>query len=92
MFSENSIPVLHNVDALPRSTWESQRDALEHQLWQPVMWVDTIEELAARGVSRFAECGPGRVLAGLNRRIVKSAEIVNLQDLDTIDQTMKDWN
>ena len=91
-FAEPGIPVLHNVDALPRKTEADVREALEFQLWQPVMWVDTIEELAAKGVTKFAECGPGRVLAGLNRRIYKEAELAGLQDLEAIDQAVSNWS
>lgn len=85
------IPVLHNVDMQARSTAEDIRAALVRQLWQPVRWAATVAELSSRGVNRFAECGPGKVLAGLNRRIVRSAETVALVDMETITATVSNW-
>ena len=92
VFHQGGIPVLHNVDARSRSTEENLRMALEQQLWQPVRWTDTIEELSRRDVRRFAECGPGKVLAGLNRRILRDAEIVGLFDLDVMKATIREWS
>lgn len=64
-----SVPVLHNVDARPRENAEDIRDALSRQLAEPVRWTATMEALKGRGVETFAELGPGKVLAGLTRRI-----------------------
>lgn len=91
-FTGRGIPVLHNADVQAHSTPEAIRAALVRQLWQPVRWVDTIRELESRGVTRFAECGPGRVLAGLNRRIVRRGETVALTDLETMQQTLQQWS
>lgn len=91
-FREGGIPVLHNVDARSHSTEESFRMALEQQLWQPVRWTDTIQELSHRNIRRFAECGPGKVLAGLNRRILRDAESVSLFDLDVMKTTIRGWS
>ncbi|MGH8035405.1 MAG: ACP S-malonyltransferase, partial [Lysobacterales bacterium] len=91
-FGSGGIPVLHNVDTKSYGTEERIRLALEQQLWQPVRWADTIKELSSRAITRFAECGPGKVLAGLNRRIVRDAEVVCLLDLDAMKQTMKEWS
>ena len=65
-----AIPVLHNVDVLEHRTAEEIRDALARQAASPVRWVDTIRAMAARGATHVVECGPGKVLAGLTRRIV----------------------
>jgi [acyl-carrier-protein] S-malonyltransferase len=91
VFDSGGIPVLHNVDARPRSDSAGIRLALQQQLWQPVRWIDTILELSRLGVTRFAECGPGKVLAGLNRRIVAGAEVVCLADLDSMRDTLARW-
>lgn len=91
VLSGGTIPVLHNVDARTHPAAQAIRLALEQQLWQAVRWTDTISTLAARGVNRFAECGPGKVLAGLNRRIIRDAEIVALLDLDVMNETLKNW-
>lgn len=92
VFASNGIPVLHNVDARPRTDSTSIALALEQQLWQPVRWADTILELSRLGVTWFAECGPGKVLAGLNRRIVDGAESVSLTDMDSMNQTRAKWS
>lgn len=64
------IPVLHNADVLAYSDPAQIRDALARQLYSPVRWVETVQRLQADGVTIVAECGPGKVLAGLNKRIV----------------------
>ena len=56
------------------------RSALVEQLDHPVRWIETVEALAARGVQRIVECGPGKVLTGLSRRIAPAVECVGLQD------------
>ena len=64
------IPVLHNLDGAPRSNPDDIRTALIEQLFQPVRWVRTIKRLEADGVTALLECGPGKVLATINKRIV----------------------
>jgi [acyl-carrier-protein] S-malonyltransferase len=91
-FSPATTCVLHNVDAQSRSGAPSVRAVLEQQLWQPVRWADTIGALACLGVGRFAECGPGKVLAGLNRRIVREADTVALVDLSVMRETLGKWS
>ncbi len=65
-----AVPVLHNVDAARRLDPELIREALVNQLFSPVRWVETIRRMADWGASRVVECGPGKVLTGLNKRIV----------------------
>lgn len=79
-------PILHNVDAAPRSDTEGLRRALAEQLHQPVRWTRTVERLAAEGVSCFIECGPGKVLTGLGKRIVKGATSIALDDAAGFEQ------
>ncbi|MCW8855605.1 MAG: ACP S-malonyltransferase [Gammaproteobacteria bacterium] len=67
------IPVLHNVDAKTHSDPSEIKQCLQQQLHNPVLWVDTVNNLIAQGIDSIVECGPGKVLAGLNRRIDKSA-------------------
>ncbi|HEY0722155.1 MAG TPA: ACP S-malonyltransferase [Gammaproteobacteria bacterium] len=66
-----AIPVVNNVDVTMASEPDAIRDALVRQLYSPVRWVETIEKMAASGVTQLVECGPGKVLVGLNKRIVK---------------------
>lgn len=73
-------PVLHNVDAAARTDPDDIRQALVGQLYNPVQWVDTVRKLNADGVDVFMECGPGKVLCGLNRRIERGARCLPLQD------------
>jgi [acyl-carrier-protein] S-malonyltransferase len=63
------------ADAAPHSDADALRALLQIQLARPVHWTDTIRKLAAQGVTRFIECGPGKVLTSLNRRIEKRPEI-----------------
>ena len=75
-----TVPVLHNADVASYTDPAQIRDALVRQLYSPVRWTDTVRKLAADGVSRHAECGPGKVLAGLNKRIDSSLSTLALTD------------
>ncbi|MBM4179951.1 MAG: ACP S-malonyltransferase [Betaproteobacteria bacterium] len=66
-----SVPVLHNADVAGHADPAAIRDALARQLFSPVRWVETVRAMAAQGVELIAECGPGKVLSGLNKRIVE---------------------
>jgi [acyl-carrier-protein] S-malonyltransferase len=74
------IPVINNIDVASPSEPEALRDALYRQAFGPVRWVEVVAALRARGAGRIFECGPGKVLAGLNRRI--DAAIVTTTVLD----------
>jgi [acyl-carrier-protein] S-malonyltransferase len=74
------IPVLHNADVAAYSDAAQIKDALVRQLYEPVRWVETISKMAADGITVIAECGPGKVLAGLNKRIATEAQQVALVD------------
>lgn len=80
-----SIRFLSSVDATEYRDPESIRDLLYRQLASPVRWVSTIEALVGLGVTQFVECGPGKVLAGLTRRIDKRPEL-QIAALETVDQ------
>lgn len=71
-FSTPNIPLVHNVDVASHSSPEVIRHVLKEQLYQPVRWVETIRFFHEQGVARFVECGPGKVLLGLNKRIAKA--------------------
>lgn len=64
------IAVMHNADVLSYTDADKIKDALVRQLYSPVRWVETVQAVAAQGVIQSAECGPGKVLAGLTKRIV----------------------
>jgi len=72
------LPVVNNVDVACYDEPDQIRSALVRQLYSPVRWVETMQWLAQQGVQRFVECGPGKVLAGLNKRIVPELEMVSI--------------
>ena len=72
------IPVLHNADVVAYTEAVQIKDALVRQLYSPVRWVETIQAIAALGVTNTAECGPGKVLTGLTKRIVTELPCVAL--------------
>lgn len=82
-------PVLHNVDLQSRDDTDSIRRALIDQLTHPVPWTDTIRALIARGATRFLECGPGKVLSGLGRRIERDAEWLALETPRGVEQALQ---
>ena len=67
-------PVVHNADAAVAGSIEAVAEALVRQLYLPVRWTECVQALAAAGTTRIVECGPGKVLAGLAKRIDKSLE------------------
>jgi [acyl-carrier-protein] S-malonyltransferase len=73
-WSQPTIPVVQNADARAHDSVDAIRDALRRQLFQPVRWTECVQALAAGGATRVVECGPGKVLAGLIKRIDKSLE------------------
>ena len=80
-----AFPVLHNADVAAYSDSAQIKDALVRQLYQPVRWVETAQKMALDGVTVMAECGPGKVLVGLNKRIAADAQHVALTDLAAFD-------
>lgn len=74
------VPVLHNADVADYAEPEKIKSALARQLFSPVRWVETIVALKNRGADRFVECGPGKVLAGLNKRIDSSLSTLAITD------------
>ena len=78
------IPVIHNPHVQAESDPVAIRNALVRQIESPVRWVETIRKMTADGVTRIVECGPGKVLAGLNKRIVKTVETLPVFDPQTL--------
>ena len=72
------MPVWSNVDAQPHTDPAEIRDLLVRQVLSPVRWEETLRGLLAAGVERFYEIGPGRVLAGLIKRVHRKADIRNV--------------
>ena len=81
------VPVIQNIDVASFNDPAAIKDALVRQLYGPVRWIETIKALADAGMKHVIECGPGRVLAGLNKRIddrIHAASIHDQASLDTV--------
>ena len=91
-WSEPGIPVVQNVDAEVHDGVQAIRDALVRQLYLPVQWTACVQALAAQGATRIAECGPGKVLAGLARRIDKGLDARALGQADGFADALQAWN
>jgi len=85
------LPVVQNVDAKVHDGVDAIRQALVQQLYQPVQWTGCVQALAARGVSRVAECGPGKVLTGLIKRIDKNIEGRSLATPADFAGALEEW-
>jgi len=83
-----AIPVINNVDVASESDPARIKDALVRQAYNPVRWVETIQKMAALGVATVAECGPGKVLAGLTKRCADGLAGVALADAAAIDANL----
>lgn len=80
------IPVLHNADVASYHDAVQIKDALVRQLYSPVRWVKTIQKIAADGIDQAAECGPGKVLTGLNKRIVAEMSCIAITSLGSLNE------
>ena len=88
-FSEGTIPVVNNVDVTVQSTPEAIRHALVRQAASPVRWVETIRKMSEMGVTHIIECGPGKVLAGMTKRINPDIQSLTLADRASLEQALK---
>jgi len=86
---EFSVPVIHNVDVASHTAAEVVRSVLASQLHSPVRWSDSVRFLYDQGVRHFVECGPGKVLAGLNKRIVKDARTDAVFSPDSLNKALE---
>ncbi len=77
------VPVVHNVDAATSSTVADLRTRLLRQLSEPVRWTSCVTHMAGAGVDRMIECGPGRVLSGLIKRIDRSVDVANIDSVES---------
>lgn len=82
------IPVINNVDVAVAADAAAIRQALARQLHSPVRWVETVQKMAADGVDALVECGPGKVLVGLNKRIAKDMKTFAIVDTASLDEAL----
>jgi len=87
-FHDPAFPVIVNIDAEPVTTAEAAREALLQQVTGAVQWERSMRALIARGVARFAELGPGKVLCGLMRQIDRSQTCLNVEDEASLRKTV----
>jgi len=87
-FATGNIPVIHNVDVSMKIDGNAIRQALIEQLCQPVRWVETIQLMANHGVTHIVECGPGKVLAGLVKRIDRTIETFSISEPELLGKAL----
>ena len=90
--NDASIPVITNVDAEATTSKEDFRAKMPKQIYSSVYWTQTIEKMVAEGVDTFIEIGPGKVLAGLNKKIAPDATVYNVFDLASLEATVEALN
>jgi [acyl-carrier-protein] S-malonyltransferase len=83
-FAVPQIPVINNIDVAVETDAERIRDALFRQAFGPVRWVECVQAIQARGITTLVECGPGKVLAGMTKRIDAGLTGVALYDPATL--------
>jgi [acyl-carrier-protein] S-malonyltransferase len=82
------IDVLNNVDVAVQNDPDKIRDALVRQAFSPVRWIESVTAMAGQGLIRVIECGPGKVLAAMTRRISKEVEGGSLHDAASLEQML----
>ena len=87
-FRELEVPLVNNVDAKAVETAAEAREGLIRQVSSPVRWQESVERLAAEGITTFVEIGPGEVLSGLVKKIAKGVQVLNVQDPESLEKTV----
>ena len=89
-FNTPAITVINATDATPYTNADDIRSRLSRQVYSPVQWVNTINAMISGGASRIVECGPGKVLAGLVRRIDKSTPVTTVDSVEGLHKALQD--
>lgn len=87
-FKTPQVSVINNVDVAVQTGVDAIRDALVRQAWHPVRWVETIQAMKAQGVTHVIECGPGKVLSGLVKRIDADLTALSITDPASLDAAL----
>ena len=85
-FQTPEIPILHNVDIQTHSSADGIKKALVKQLYSPVLWTQTIEKIAETGIEQVLECGAGKVLTSLNKRITKAMTYSDTSSVEMLEK------
>ncbi len=91
-FEQPDTPVLYNVDASEHYDANEIKLALQEQLCQPVHWVETIEKMVSKNINTVIECGPGKVLSGLIKRIDRGLNILPIFDSASLEKAIAELN
>jgi len=91
LISTPSIAIINNVDVNVNTDADKIKDTLVRQLYSPVRWVETVAQLMANGIDTIVECGPGKVLTGLNKRINRKLELYSIIDKASLDKVNSIW-
>ena len=87
-FSAPQIKIIHNVNAQAEADPQTIKGLMLEQIYKPVLWVDCVNGLAAGGAEMLIECGPGRVLNGLSKRIDRNLKSLSTDDVDSLDNAL----
>ncbi|NOY15453.1 MAG: ACP S-malonyltransferase [Gammaproteobacteria bacterium] len=87
---KSEIPVIHNVNVQIAANEDEIRELLARQISEPVRWVETINSMYNEGITRLVECGPGKVLCGLTRRINREISCIPLISMDSISDALEE--
>jgi len=82
------IPVVNNIDAKIELNPEQIREKLIVQLYSPVLWVASVNTMVEKGIDTMVECGPGKVLSGMNKRVSRSLSVSSIQDQAGLESTL----
>ena len=91
-FNMPTIPVVHNQNAGIAESIDEIKQLLRKQLYQPVRWVDSVKLMHSKGIDCLVECGPGKVLSGLTRRIEKSMQTQSVFDIESLEKTIESFS
>ncbi len=83
------IPVVANVNGEIVPSESQVKDTLVHQVYSPVLWEDSVKNMVGKGTDTFIEIGPGKVLSGFIKKIDKSVTVLNVEDISSLDRTLK---
>lgn len=86
------LTLIHNADVQSHPQSDELRLALKQQLFMPVRWVECVSAMQTQGVTQFVECGPGKVLLGLNKRIAAEASHASVFDNDSLNAVLEQLN
>jgi [acyl-carrier-protein] S-malonyltransferase len=81
-----AMAMLNNVDVASPEDPQQIRDALVRQAFSPVRWIESVQEMARRGMTHILECGPGKVLAGMTKRIAGDVQGGSIHDAASLEQ------